>query len=121
VFCRDFIAFLVVKIEGGSGSHDLGCFWWVWWANIAKKEPVRTDYCDQARNSSAANEFEGAYQFIEHGFFDYVGNGISAHMELDTLVSLTSSFMGNVAVVPLLGFQASISFSVLYSSFNVTS
>jgi hypothetical protein len=49
VFYRDFIAFLVVKIEGGSGSHDLGCFWWVWWADIAKKVPVRTDYCDQAR------------------------------------------------------------------------
>ena len=51
MFRRDFIAFFVVKIEGGSGSHDLGCFWWVWWANIAKKEPVRTDYCDQARKN----------------------------------------------------------------------
>jgi hypothetical protein len=71
-------------------------------------------------NSSPANEFEEAYQFIEHGFFDYVGNGISAHMELDTLVSFTSSFIGNVAVVALPGFQASISFSVLYSSIHVT-
>jgi hypothetical protein len=71
-------------------------------------------------NSSAANEFEEAYQFIEHGFFDYVGNGMSAHMELDTLVSFTSSFMGNVAVVTMPGFQASISFTFLYSSFNVT-
>ena len=71
-------------------------------------------------NSSAANGFEEAYQFIEHGFFNYVGNGISAHMELDTLVSFASSFAGDVAVVAMPGFQASISFSVLHSSFNVT-
>ena len=51
MFCKDFIAFLVVKIEGGSGSHNLGCFWWVWQAKIAKKEPVRIDYCDQARKA----------------------------------------------------------------------
>lgn len=59
-------------------------------------------------NSSTNNEFEEAYQFIEHGFFNLVGNGISAHIELDTLVSLTASFMKEVIVISLPGFQVSV-------------
>jgi hypothetical protein len=46
MFCKDLIIFLVVKIEWGSRSHNLGCFWWVWWVSLAKVKPVCTDYRD---------------------------------------------------------------------------
>jgi len=46
VLCRNLITLVVVKIEGGSRSCRLGCFGWVWWVNIAKIQPVRTDYRD---------------------------------------------------------------------------
>jgi hypothetical protein len=58
-------------------------------------------------NSSTINEFDEARQFIEHGFFGFVGNGISAHIELDTLVTLTASFEGAISTTALPGFQVS--------------
>lgn len=44
MFGRDLKAFFVVKIEGGSGSHNYCCFW---------KVPLRTDLCDRGGLNSS--------------------------------------------------------------------
>lgn len=71
-------------------------------------------------NSSISDEYEEAYHFIEHGYFDFVGNGIGAHIELETSVSVTASFAKTFVVITLPGFQVSILCSVFISSSKVS-
>jgi hypothetical protein len=65
--------------------------------------------------NSAANPLEEASQFIHQGFFNVAANGVSAHMELDTSVTLSQSFSVDIFKIPLLGFQVRI-FSMLFVS-----
>jgi hypothetical protein len=61
-------------------------------------------------NSSAANDLEEVAHFIENGFFNVVANGVSAHIEIDTTISLavSKSFSHNILILALPGFQVRI-------------
>jgi len=65
-------------------------------------------------NSSATNEFDEAIQFIKDGFFNVAANGISAHIELDTSISLMESqtFTQNIVNLALPGFQVRVYYPV---------
>jgi hypothetical protein len=71
-------------------------------------------------NSSATNELEEVTHFIENGFFNVVANGVSAHIELDTSISLTASqaFSHTILTLTLPGFQVRVycTISLFYSS-----
>jgi hypothetical protein len=62
-------------------------------------------------NSSAIKEFQ-ALNFIEHGYFKAVANGVNAHVELDTTLSLSSTqaFDKTLSTITLPGFQVSRTF-----------
>jgi hypothetical protein len=70
-------------------------------------------------NSSTANDcqfgeicqvIEEAYHFIEYGFFNIVANGFSAHVELNTSISLIASqpFSKDIYTIGLPGFQVRV-------------
>lgn len=71
-------------------------------------------------NSSATNELEEAIQFIKNGFFNVAANSVSAHIELDTSISLMESqnFVQNIFSLALPGFQVRVycPVSLFYSS-----
>lgn len=54
-----------------------------------------------------------AKAFIDYGYFKAVANGVIAHVELDTTLSLsnTQSFDTTIATIPLTGFQVSLVFA----------
>lgn len=49
----------------------------------------------------------GLANFINHGYFEVVANGLNAHVELDTTLALSSgkSFDQNIATITMPGFQ----------------
>jgi hypothetical protein len=70
-------------------------------------------------NNSATNKFDQAFQFIEEGFFNVVANGLSAHIELDTSVTLSLDFDKVVFREPLSPFQVCIfCFTMLFIQYS---
>jgi hypothetical protein len=61
-------------------------------------------------NSSATNEIDKVIQFIKDGFFNVAANGVSAHIELDTSISLMASqnFSHYIVTLDLPGFQVRV-------------
>jgi hypothetical protein len=53
-----------------------------------------------------------AANFLNHGYFQAVANGLNAHVELDTTLSLSTgqSFDEVLATIVILGFQVSLTF-----------
>jgi hypothetical protein len=68
-------------------------------------------------NTSTTNEFEEAAHFIEHGFFNVVANGFSAHVELENSISLTASlpFQKTIFTIGFPGFQVRVILPCLVS------
>jgi hypothetical protein len=62
-------------------------------------------------NSTTIEAFQ-AVNFIENGYFKAVANGVNAHIELDTTLSLSStqSFDNTLSTITLLGFQVRLIF-----------
>jgi hypothetical protein len=62
-------------------------------------------------NSTTIEAFQ-AVNFIENGYFKAVANGVNAHIELDTTLSLSStqSFDNTLSTIALPGFQVRLTF-----------
>ncbi|KAJ8062940.1 hypothetical protein OCU04_008187 [Sclerotinia nivalis] len=57
--------------------------------------------------SSSSLETQKAVNFLEHGYFDTVVNGLGAHIEIDAAIAgtFTESFNTSLVTLPLPGFQ----------------
>jgi len=64
------------------------------------------------RVNSTTIEALQAVNFIENGYFKAVANGVNAHIELDTTLSLSStqSFDNTLSTITLPGFQVRLTF-----------
>jgi len=71
-------------------------------------------------NGSTTNKIDEAIHFIKNGFFNVVANGVSAHIELNTSISLIASqpFKQDIFTAALPGFQVRVycPVSIFYST-----